>query len=314
MINKDYLWVERYAPKTIEDCILPEHIKRSFSEFAESGEFTNLLLAGPAGVGKTSVAKALCEELDVDLLFVNASNNRGIDEVRTTLTTFASSSSLFGKKKVVLLDEADNLTPDAQKAMRAMIEEFQSHCRFILTCNYPHTIIDAIKSRCSVINFHAQDPKVRKELSGLFFKRLVGIMKENQVTFDQKVLAKFIMNKAPDWRGIINTVQGSIHNGELDDGILGATADALVEYIKHKKWEDARKWVFENSFMHPVQIQDELFNFLMSPTGGLSNGGRVHAAIIFGNYAQRIGQGADPHITLTALVTELMMDSDVEFK
>ena len=164
------------------------------------------------------------------------------------------------------------------------------------------------------MNFHAQDPKIRNELSGLFFKRLVGILKENQVEYDKKVLAKFILNKAPDWRGVINTIQGSISNGVLPESILGATTEALVEFIEHKKWNQAQEWIFENSFMHPLQIQSELFHSLMSPSGRLTNMGRPAASLIFGNYAQRISQGADPYITLTALVTELMMDDSVEFK
>ena len=154
-----FLWVEQYAPKGIDDCILPADIKTAFQGYADAGEFPNLILAGPAGVGKTSLSKALCEQLDVDMLFINASNNRGIDEVRTTLNTFASSSSLFGKKKVVLLDEADNMTQDAQKALRAMIEEFQNHCRFILTCNYPHNLIDAIHSRCTCLLYTSPSPR-----------------------------------------------------------------------------------------------------------------------------------------------------------
>ena len=164
-----YLWVEQHSPTTVEECILPISVKNTFKQYAEEKEFPNLILAGPAGVGKTSLARALCEEVGADLLFINASLDRGIGEVRTTVAQFASCSSMFGGIKVVLLDEADNLTPDSQKALRALIEEFQNHCRFILTCNYPHNIIDAIHSRCSVVDFHVRDPKQLAGLCGQFF-------------------------------------------------------------------------------------------------------------------------------------------------
>ncbi|QIN96744.1 replication factor C small subunit / DNA polymerase clamp loader subunit [Synechococcus phage S-N03] len=307
MTDKKFLWVESYAPQTVADCILPKQIKDAFSGYVEEGEFPNLILAGPAGVGKTSVSRALCNELDVDLLFVNASNNRGIDEVRTTLTTFASSSSLFGKKKVVLLDEADNLTPDAQKAMRAMIEEFQSHCRFILTCNYPHNIIDAIHSRCTVFDFAVNSPKARKELAGLFLKRVAKILKENQVEFDTEVLVKFVVSKAPDWRGTMNAIQGNIKGGKLSDDILGVSAEAVVEFIKHKKWNDVRDWMFENSALHPRQVERELYSALQPH---LTNQGKVSAVLAFGEYSHKITAGADPVITLLALATTLMMECE----
>jgi len=307
MSDKKFLWVEHYSPSTISDCILPKQIRDAFNGYVEEGEFPNLILAGPAGVGKTSVSRALCQELDVDLLFVNASNNRGIDEVRTTLTTFASSSSLFGKKKVVLLDEADNLTPDAQKAMRAMIEEFQSHCRFILTCNYPHNIIDAIHSRCTVFDFAVNSPQVRKELSGLFLKRVVGILKENQVEFNPEVLVKFVVSKAPDWRGTMNALQGNIKAGKLSDDILGVSAEAVVEFIKAKRWTDVRDWMFENSALHPRQVERELYSALQPH---LTDQGKVSATLAFGEYSHKLGLGADPVITLLALATTLMMECD----
>lgn len=307
MSDKKFLWVEAYAPETISECILPKQIKDAFNAYVEEGEFPNLILAGPAGVGKTSVSRALCQELDVDLLFVNASNNRGIDEVRTTLTTFASSSSLFGKKKVVLLDEADNLTPDAQKAMRAMIEEFQSHCRFILTCNYPHNIIDAIHSRCTVFDFAVNSPKARKELAGEFLKRVAKILKENQVEFNPEILVKFVVSKAPDWRGTMNALQGNIKAGKLSDDLLGVSAEAVVEYIKHKKWNDVRDWMFENSTLHPRQVERELYSALQPH---LTNEGKVNATLAFGEYSHKIGQGADPVITLLALATTVMMECE----
>lgn len=304
---KKFLWVESYSPTTVEDCILPESIKKPFDKFVKEKEFPNLILAGPAGVGKTSVAKALCREIDADLLFINASLDRGIGEIRNTVAQFASCSSMFGGVKVVLLDEADNLTQDSQKALRALIEEFQNHCRFILTCNYPHNIIDAIHSRCTVFDFAINSSTVRKELSGLFFKRMIGILKENNVEFDMKVLGKFIMSKAPDWRGILNAIQGKIIDGKLSDEIMNVSAEAVVEYIKHKKWNNVRDWMFENSSISPRQVERELYNSLQPH---LTNQGKVSAVLAFGEYSHRIGQGADPVITLLALATTLMMEAE----
>ena len=306
-MNK-YLWVESYAPETVADCILPDNVKKSFEQYVEDKEFPNLILAGPAGVGKTSVAKALCNEIDADLLFINASLDRGIGEVRTTVAGFASTSSLLGGKKVILLDEADNLTGDSQKALRALIEEFQNHCRFILTCNYPHNLIDAIHSRCTVFGFHINDDDVRKELSGLFFKRLVGILKENKVKFDMKDLGKFILAKAPDWRGVINTVQGNIKDGKLNN-LSHESTEQLAEHIAKKEFKLANEWLFKHSQMQPTQVQRELY---MTLRPKLTDNGIVAATLAFGKYATRIHQGADPWITLMALSTKLMVDC--EFK
>lgn len=301
-----FLWVERYAPKGISDCILPTDIKTAFASYVESGEFPNLILAGPAGVGKTSLSRALSEELDVDLLFINASNNRGIDEVRTTLNTFASSSSLFGKKKVVLLDEADNMTQDAQKALRAMIEEFQDHCRFILTCNYPHNIIDAIHSRCTVFDFHIRGEKALQVLSAKFFKRASTILTENGVEFDQKLLAKYIIGMAPDWRGILNGLQGKTSDGVLDASILSQSPDQLVEFLKAKRWKDAQEWIFENAYLHPKQLERTLYRALQPH---LTDQSKPQVVLLFASYSDKINSGADPSITLLALATEIMMEA-----
>ena len=307
MSDKKFLWVEEYSPKSVEDCILPTSVKDSFLGYVKEKQFPNLILAGPAGVGKTSVARALCNEIDADLLFVNASLDRGIGDIRNTVAQFASCSSMFGGVKVVLLDEADNLTQDSQKALRALIEEFQNHCRFILTCNYPHNIIDAIHSRCTVFDFAVNSAEVRKELSGQFFKRIIGILKSNDVEFDIKVLGKFIMAKAPDWRGVLNTVQGKISDGKLSDDIMAVSADAVVEYMKAKRWNDVRDWMFNNSAIHPRQVERELYT---SIEPHLTGQGKAMAVLKFGEYSSRIGHGADPVITLLALATELMLEAD----
>mgnify|MGYP000527765940 CR=1 FL=1 len=248
---KKYLWVEEYSPQTVEDCILPKNIKSKFLKFRDEKRFPNLILSGSAGVGKTSLVRALCREIDADVLFVNASLDRGIGDVRTTVAGFASTASMYDKQKVVILDEADNLTPDSQKALRALIEEFQNHCTFVLTCNYPHNIIDAIHSRCSVFDFNVFGSGPLTDLSGQMFKRCIKILRDNNIEFDTDVLAKFVMDGAPDWRSILNGLQGNTTDGHLDVSVLNDSVDTLVDFIIKKNYDGARDWVFSHSHIPP---------------------------------------------------------------
>lgn len=303
--SDSYLWVECFKPTTVDDCILPKKIKQTFTAYAQEKEFPNLILAGPAGVGKTSLIKALCSQIDADILFINASLDRGIGDIRTTVAQYASCSSMFGGKKVVILDEADNLTQDSQKALRALIEEFQNHCTFALTCNYPHNIIDAIHSRCSVVDFHVRDPKDLALLCAQFFKRVVSILKSNSVQYDDKVIAKYVMDMAPDWRGILNNLQAESKSGELTADILKDTPEQLVEYMKKKQWQNARDWVFEHSYIHPKKLESDIYK---SVQPHLVDQSKPQAVLIFAEYTDKITNGADPFITLLALVTQLMME------
>ena len=305
LANKTFLWVTKFSPQTVQDCILPEKVKKTFLEYEKTQDFPNLLLSGPAGVGKTSLANALCTSIGADTLFVNASLDRGIGDVRTTVAQFASCSSLVSGKKVVILDESDNLTQDSQKALRALIEEFQDHCRFILTCNYPHNIIDAIHSRCSVIDFNIRDQKQIDKMVGVMGIKIVDIFKKEDIKFDPKVLLTYIKSMAPDWRGILNNLQGATKTGELTADILQDTPDTLIEFIKNKKWTGVRDWVFEHSYIHPKHLEASIYKALQDK---LQDQSKPVAVLLFGQYSDKIMSGADPNITLLALCTEIMRE------
>ena len=300
-----FLWVEAYSPKTVQDCILPEKIKTTFLEYVNDGQFPNLILAGPAGSGKTSLARALCNDIDADLLFVNASLDRGIGDVRNTVAQFASTSSLTGQQKVVFLDEADNLTQDSQKALRALIEEFQNHCRFILTCNYPYNIIEAIHSRCTVFDFQVTSQKELKKQTGEFGLRVVKILKDNDVEFNPKILLQFMESYAPDWRGILNNLQGKTKGGKLPADILSETPDALVEYLQKKQWTEARDWIQSKTHIHPKYLEQGIYKALQP---ALEDESKPMAVLIAAEYSDKLQSGSNPTITLLAMCTRIMME------
>ena len=310
----EYLWVEKYRPKRIEDCILSQDIKETFSQFLSQKEIPNLLLSGTAGTGKTTVARALCEELGADYIIINGSDEgRQIDTLRHKIKNFASTVSLSGGKKVVILDEADYLNPQStQPALRGFIEEFHANCRFILTCNFKNRIIDPLHSRFSNIEFKI-NPKDKGKLATKLFERSVHILKEQNVDYEEKVLAELIKKHFPDFRKLINELQRYSVSGVIDAGILVNVSDenlkTLINHLKAKDFTEMRKWVVHNLDNDPVKIfrkiYDNLYDNLQPET-------IPHAVLILADYQHKSAFVADQEINFVACLTELM--SQVKFK
>ena len=314
-MSKDFLWVEKYRPKKIEDCILPEGIKKTFQDFVEKGEVPNLLLAGPAGCGKTTVAKALCQELGVDYYVINGSDEgRFLDTVRNQAKNFASTVSLqaTGKHKVIIIDEADNTTTDVQLLLRANIETFYKNCRFIFTCNYKNKIIEPLHSRCAVVEFSIKG-KEKAKLAGEFFKRLGSILEEEGIEYEQKVLAQIINNHFPDWRRVLNECQRYSVGGKIDSGILTTFSDVsvndLIKNIKEKNFPEVRKWVAANIDNDASIILRKVYDALYEKVDGPSV---AAAVLIVAKYQYQSAFVADQEINLLAALTEMMVE--VNFK
>ena len=311
-MKETYLWVEKYRPKKITDCILPESIKNTFLEFVGQGEIPNLLLAGGSGVGKTTVARALCEELHSDYIIINGSEESGIDVLRNKIKTFASTVSLQGGQKTVILDEADYLNPSStQPALRGFIEEFHRNCRFIFTCNYKNRIIEPLHSRCSVIEFKINGNK--NQLAHEFMGRTESILKEEQIGFDDKVIAELIMKHFPDWRRVLNELQRYSVSGKIDSGILVNLAEVnlteLMSFLKKKEFGKVRQWVVNNIDNDPVKVFRKVYEKLyeyMKPES------IPNAVIILGDYQYKSAFVADQEINLLACLTEIM--SECRFK
>ena len=311
----DFLWVERYRPKTIEDCILPDNIKKTFADFLNKGEIPNMLLAGPAGCGKTTVAKALCNELGVDFYVINGSDEgRFLDTVRNNAKNFASTLSLSStaKHKVIIIDEADNTTNDVQLLLRAFTEEFSRNCRFIFTCNYKNKIIEPLHSRCAVVEF-AITNKDRPKIASRFFKRLGEILVKENIRYDDKVIIELINKHFPDWRRVLNECQRYSVSGEIDSGILAAFSDIktndLIKYLKDKNFTEVRKWVVSNLDNDSSVILRRIYDACYD---SLSPASIPAAVLIIAKYQYQIAFVADQEINLLAALTEIMCECEFQ--
>ena len=314
-MRDEFLWVEKYRPRKVEECILPDNIKQTFLDFLDKGEVPNLLLAGPAGCGKTTVAKALCNELGVDYYVINGSDEgRFLDTVRNNAKNFASTVSLqgSGKPKIIIIDEADNTTSDVQLLLRAFTEEFSGNCRFIFTCNYKNKIIEPLHSRCAVIEFSIGG-KQKPVIAAQFFKRIQTILDQESIEFDNKVLVELINKHFPDWRRVLNEIQRYSSGGAIDAGILATFSDVkvnnLIQNLKQKNFPEVRKWVVDNLDNDSGVLLRRIYDALYT---SLANSSIPAAVLIIAKYQYQIAFVADQEINLLACLTEIMVEC--EFK
>ena len=307
----DFIWVEKYRPKTIEECILPENIKKTFRDFLNTGEIPNMLLCGPPGVGKTTVAKALCNELGADYYVIYGSDEgRFLDTVRNNAKNFASTVSLASeaKHKVIIIDEADNTGNDVQLLLRAFIEEFANNCRFIFTCNYKNKIIEPLHSRCAVVEFGIKG-KEKPQIQAAFFNRLNTILDEERIESDKKVLIELITKHFPDWRRILNECQRYSVGGKIDSGILATFSDVavndLIKNLKEKNFKEVRKWCVSNLDNDPAVLLRRIYDSL---SDSLVPTSIPAAVLVIAKYQYQIAFVADQEINLLACLTEIMVE------
>jgi DNA polymerase III delta prime subunit len=312
-MREEFLWVEKYRPHKIADCVLPENLKTTFQQFVNDGNIPNLLLSGTAGVGKTTVARAMLDEIDADYIIINGSMNGNIDTLRNDIRNFAATVSFGGGRKYVILDESDYLNANStQPALRNFMEEFSSNCGFILTCNFVNRIIDPLHSRCSVIEFKIGN-KEKATLAKEFLSRACGILDQENVTYDKKVLAEVIMKHFPDWRRVLNELQRYAATGSIDSGILSSVENVeikeLVKYLKAREFENMRKWVGLNASMD-VNV---LFRRLYDAASAILKPESIPALVLaLADYQYKAAFVVDQEINMSACMTQIMMDC--EFK
>ena len=314
-MSKEFLWVEKYRPNIVDDCILPETIKEVFKGFVKQGELPNLLLSGTAGVGKTTIAKALCDEIGASYILINGSDEgRFLDTVRNRVRQFATTVSLTSgaSHKVVIIDEADNTTNDVQLSLRSAVEEFHSNCRFIFTCNFINKIIEPLHSRCTVVDFRIK-PEQSVKLQGEFFTRLKTILTKEDVKFEDKVLAKLVRRYYPDWRRLINECQRYSASGSIDSAILVDVADvnldSLLTALKKKDFTTVKSWVVQHMDNDPTMVMRKIYDNLYDV---LKPSSIPEAVLVIAKYMNSIPIVPDQEINLLACLTEIMMSC--EFK
>jgi DNA polymerase III delta prime subunit len=314
-MKSDFIWVEKYRPKTIDECILPESTKSMFQEFLNKGEIPNMLLAGPPGIGKTTVAKALCNELGVDVYVINGSDEgRFLDTVRNNAKNFASTVSLSSdaKHKVIIIDEADNTSNDVQLCLRAFIEEFSGNCRFIFTCNYKNKILEPLHSRCAVVDFSIKG-KEKSNIAASFYRRLQDILQAESVEYDNKVLIELINKHFPDWRRVLNECQRYSASGKIDAGILASFSDVavndLIKNLKDKNFSEVRKWVVANLDNDASVLLRRVYD---AAYDSLTPSSIPAAVLVIAKYQYQCAFVADQEINMLACLTELMVEC--EFK
>jgi replication factor C small subunit len=305
-MSNDFLWVEKYRPTKISECILEESSSKIFDGFIKNKEIPHLMLTGSAGIGKTTIAKILCNEIGADFIMINASDERGIDTIRNKVKQFASTKSFSSSVKVIILDEADSMTPEAQKAIRGVFEEFYRNCRFILTCNYKNKLIEPIHSRCSVIDFSIT-PSNKPTLALKLLNRVEYILTSESVKYDKEVLVQLIMKFFPDFRRLINELQRYSSAGEINSGILSMNSiqiNELIGFLSKKEFTNVRKWVVDNIDNESDAIYrlvyDSLYDYLKP-------GSIPEAVVIIAEYQYKSAFVADPEINILAALTEIML-------
>jgi DNA polymerase III delta prime subunit len=312
-MSNQYLWVEKYRPQTIDECILPQSMKDTFREFINSGELPNFLFAGTAGVGKTTVAKALCNEVGAEYLFINGSEESGIDVLRSKIKNFASSVSLTDSKKVVILDEADYLNANStQPALRGFIEEFSNNCRFIFTCNFKNRIIEPLHSRCAVVEFKIEN-KEKQKIAAAFYRRVLDILSQENVEADGKVVAELITKYFPDYRRVLNELQRYSVSGKIDAGLLVNIGDEsyseLIKNLKAKNFTEVRKWVGKNSDIESTELFRTLYD---KSIDYIEQNSIPQLILILADYQYKVAFVADREINTMAALTEIM--AQLKFK